>query len=67
MNIQKLKGKIVEKGMNVEALASAIGVDRATMYRKLNAGEKISVGEANKIRDVLELTIEDAIEIFFGK
>ena len=67
MNIQKLKGKIVEKGMNVEALASAIGVDRATMYRKLNAGEKISVGEANKIRDVLELTIEDAIEIFFDK
>lgn len=67
MNIQKLKGKIVEKGMNVEALASAIGVDRATMYRKLNAGEKINIGEANRIKDALDLSIEDAMEIFFGK
>lgn len=66
MNVNKLKGKIVEKGMNVEALAESIGIDRSSLYRKLNDAEKFTIGEAIRIRDVLDLSADDAMEIFFN-
>lgn len=64
MDINKLKGKITEKGLNVEALASLIGVDRSSLYRKLNEFEKIKIGEARKMKEVLELSDEEATSIF---
>ncbi len=66
MNVRKLKGKMVEHGYNVENLAAKIGVDKSTLYRKLNEGEKITVGDAQKIKDELNLTDDEAIDIFFG-
>lgn len=66
MNVNKLKGKIIEKGMNVEGLAKCIDINRSSMYRKLNDSEKISIAEAMRIKDVLELTDEEATEIFFA-
>lgn len=66
MDLNKLKGKIVEKGWNVEILAEHIGVDRSSMYRKLNNFEKITIGEAKRIAEVLELSNEDASYIFLG-
>lgn len=65
MNINKLKGKIVEKGLNVETLAALIGIDRSSLYRKLNKSERITVGEANKMKEVLEMSSEEATNIFF--
>ena len=67
MNIPKLKGKMVEKGLNVETLAAKIGVDKSTLYRKLNECEKISIGDAQKIKLELDLTNDEAIDIFFGQ
>lgn len=64
MNVLKLRGKIVEKGINVEALANSINIDRATLYRKLNDGERFTIGEALRIKDALELTAEEACAIF---
>lgn len=66
MNIFKLKGKITEKGMNVEKLAEAIGIDRSGLYRRLNNFEKFTIGEVKHIKEVLELTNEEATEIFFS-
>lgn len=66
MNINKLRGKIVERGMNVEALASRIGIDRSTLYKKLNEGEKITIGEAIKMKDALEMSNDEAFEIFLA-
>lgn len=65
MNINKLKGKITEKGLSVEKLAGLIEIDRSSLYRKLNNGEKITIGEARKMRDALNLTAEEASAIFF--
>ena len=64
MNISKLKAKIVEKDMNVEKLADCVGIDRSSMYRKLNNFDRISIGEAKKIKAALELTDEEATLIF---
>ena len=64
MDIMKLKGKIVERGYNVERLATQIGVDRSTLYRKLDGGDKITIGEAQKIKAVLGLNSDEASSIF---
>ena len=66
MNINKLKGKIVEKEMNIESLAVCIGIGRSSLYRKLNNAEKITLGEAIKMKDVLEMSDDEACEIFLS-
>ncbi len=68
VNVNKLKGKIVENGMSVGDLAKKIGIDRATMYRKISStGDKISIAEADKIVSVLKLSVEEANAIFFSQ
>jgi predicted DNA-binding protein (UPF0251 family) len=65
MNINKLKGKIVENGLNVDEVASQIKMDRSTFYRKMrNAG--FTIQEAVKIKDALNLTDNEANTIFFS-
>ena len=66
MNILKLRGKMVERSYNVETLAAEIGVDKATLYRKLGDGEKFTIGEAQKISTSLDLTKEEVHDIFFS-
>lgn len=66
MDINKLKGKLVEKGINVETLAKLIGSERSSLYRKFNNADKITVGEAKKMKEVLEIPAEEATAIFFG-
>jgi len=68
INVNKLKGKIIENGMTVSSLAKEIGVDRATLYRKLsNDGETMLVKDANNIVSALNLTAEEAMAIFFSQ
>lgn len=64
MNMNKLRAKMVELDMNVEELADVIGMTGATLYRKLKAPLKITIGEAIQMKDVLDLTDEEALEIF---
>jgi len=67
-NTNKLKGKIVENGMTVTTLAEKIGMDRATLYRKLNNNaETLLIKEANAIISVLGLTADEAVAIFFSQ
>lgn len=66
MKLNKLKGKIVERGLNVETLAEMIGVERSSMYRKLNNFEKITIGEATRIKEALGLTDAEANDIFLS-
>lgn len=66
INIRKLKGKIVEKGFNQSKLAKEIGVNRSTMHRKINSGD-FTVEEANNIRNTLQLTEEELMNIFFSQ
>jgi predicted transcriptional regulator len=64
MKISKLKAKIVEKEMRNEEFAKRLGIDISTLYRKFNKAEKITVGEALKMKQILDIKDEDAIEIF---
>ena len=67
MNVNKLKGKIVENGLNVSQLASSIGIDKTTLYRKLTStGDTLTISEAEKIARTLNLSMEDVNAIFFA-
>jgi len=66
LNVNKLKGKIVENEMNITTLAKRMGIDRATLYRKINRdGETFTIKVVNLIVKILNLTTEEAMEIFF--
>ena len=66
MQLNKLKAKIVELGLNVETLGAKIGMERSTLYRKLNNFEKITIGEAVRMKDALGLTDAEATDIFLS-
>ena len=65
-DVAKLKGKIVEKGLNQVILAQKAGMDRSTLNRKMKTGEAFTIGEANKIAIILKLTKDEAMAIFFA-
>ena len=66
MKLNKLKAKIVENGTNVEAVADFIGIDRSSMYRKMNNFDKITIGEATKLKECLHMTDDEATDIFLS-
>ncbi|MBO5968579.1 MAG: helix-turn-helix domain-containing protein [Clostridia bacterium] len=66
MDVNKLRGKIVEKGMNVDRLAETLEIDRSSLYRKLNKFERLTIGEASRLKDILGLTNEEATDIFLA-
>lgn len=65
-DVAKLKGKIIEKGLNQTTLAQKVGMDRSTLNRKMKTGEAFTIGEANKIAIILKLTRDEAMAIFFA-
>lgn len=67
MNANKLKGKIVEKGLNIAKTAELMGVSKTTLYRKLNGFEKLTVSDAARLKDVLNLTDLEALDIFLSR
>lgn len=66
MNTAKLKGKMRELSITQEKLAERMGISISTLNRKLQAehGESFTVGEAMKISEILELTGNEAQDIF---
>lgn len=66
MNVQMLKGKIVEACTTQEAIADTIGMNRSTFYRKMkNMGNTFTVEQMKKMVDAIPLSTEEAINIFF--
>lgn len=67
MNANKLKGKIIEKGLNVAKTAELIGVSKTSFYRKINGFDKLTVHEAVRLKEVLGLTNLEALDIFLSR
>ncbi len=68
INTNKLVEVIKEKKLTVSDVATAIGIDKSSLYRKINNDVRcgITVKEANKIVEFLELSAEEANSIFFA-
>lgn len=66
VNVDKLRGIIKEKRETVDSVAAAIGINRATFYRKMNSGgDNFTVGEVVGICKFLGLDVNEAMSIFF--
>lgn len=66
MDANKLKGKIAERGLNISKVAELSGMNKSSLYRKINNYEKMTIGEAEIIKEILNLTDLEALEIFLS-
>ena len=67
MNLELLRWRIYESGKTIKSVAADLGIKESSMYRKLaHDGQKITVNDARKIVEVLNLTPEDTNAIFFS-
>ena len=63
-----LKSLMVKQGISMSELASALGMHRATLYRKIRADCKnFTVKEAEAAEKVLHMSTDDSLYIFLGK
>lgn len=68
VNTRKIIGRVAELGLTGDAVSKAIGVNPATYYRKMShGGNKFTVEQVQKLTDVLQLTKEEAMAIFFAE
>lgn len=67
MNANKLKAKIVEKGLNVARTAELIGMSKTTLYRKINGIDRMTISDAVQLKEVLNLTNLEALDIFLSR
>ncbi|BEU87851.1 hypothetical protein TAMA11512_13150 [Selenomonas sp. TAMA-11512] len=67
VNVDRLRGRMVEYKVNADKMASLLGINRSTFYRKLESdGEAFTIREVNIIAETLKLNLADLNAIFFG-
>lgn len=62
----KFRAKIIESGLTIEKLANLLGINAATLYRKINGSSDFSRSEMQIIRQVLNMSPQAMDEIFFA-
>jgi transcriptional regulator with XRE-family HTH domain len=67
VNINKLKGKIVENGQTQKACAEYLGMAEQTFTAKLRGRANFTIPEVYALAEFLRLRDDDIIEIFFNK
>lgn len=67
MNLKLLNDKIEEINIPVSTIAEKMGVSRRTLYLKLSGKRGFKVTEANNLCDILRLTYDEKMIIFFEK
>lgn len=68
VNVNKLKGKMVECGFTIKRLAEETGIKESTLQRRFSSnGEDFSIREADILAKTLCLTAEEASAIFFSQ
>jgi hypothetical protein len=67
INTLKLKAKLKEKNMTQEELATKIGINASTLNQKINntIGETLTIEEATKMSEILDISREERMDIFF--
>ena len=66
MNANELKGQITAKGMTIQDFCNQAGFIRSTFDRKMNGSSEFNRDEIERIIEVLGLTWDDAMAIFFA-
>lgn len=66
-NINELKAECVRNGLTLENLATKIGVNPATLHRKLSGETEFRRNELQIIKIILNLNDEKFLSIFFSQ
>lgn len=66
-NENEFKGKVKSNGMTLEEVARHIGISPSTLTRKMQSKTDFFRGEVEIIRQLLKLTDDDIIAIFFAE
>ena len=67
VDVNRLKGKTLERGMTGEEMAKELGISQSTYYRKLGSGGvTFTLAQTFKIADILNLSESERIAIFFA-
>ena len=61
----EIKKLINEKGYTLASFSKKLGINVSTLFRKLNKCNSFTIGEAVKMCSLLNLTKEQAVNIFF--
>lgn len=67
MNERELRAIIVREGKRIPDVAKAIGINKATLYKKLRGKNDFTQSEIVKISNLLKLSPEQILFIFFGQ
>lgn len=67
IKINKLRAKVVERGLTIGQVANHLGIDRSTLYRKMrdNSGRRFSVLEVQRLSTILRLSPSEIQDIFY--
>ncbi len=67
VDIELMRDKMKKAKLTQAEVAEKICVDKSTFSRKMqNQGESFSIGEMHKIVDILDLSKEEAQQIFLA-
>lgn len=66
VNTHLLRRKIDDRRTTVSEVAAKMGVDKATLYRRIANSETFTIGEVGKITEILNLSHDEAVSIFFS-
>lgn len=67
IDINKFRAIIIEKKSSIEEVSFILGVNKSTIYRKLQQnGETFTLKEVNVLVKLLNLTDNEIINIFFA-
>lgn len=67
MNPTEFKVAQIRAGVTKEEIAGALGINVATLYRKLNGESDFSLSELRELKKLFNLSKDDVDRIFFGE
>lgn len=65
-NIELLRQKLASKGKTIDDLAACIGVDRSTVYRRIE-NNRLRICDMQHMAEMLSLSAEEAVAIFLSE
>lgn len=65
-NKQALRDALKRRRMKMKDLVPALGISRSTLSQKVNGRFQFTISEANEIRNLLGLSVDEFMEIFCG-
>lgn len=66
MNYDLLKETINKTGRTLTFVAQELGIERASLYNKLEGKTEFKISEIRKITDLLNLSTDERDSIFFA-